>query len=272
MTSISFAPGDAAASDDEQRQDGAGMGMRRTRSVIERLILRGHTEAVGSGVFSPQGDKIVTAGDDLTVRSWTLLPVLREWKGANVASAAYSADGKHIWAAGSPRPVRKEGRVTYDGFWVSKLSEATLLARRGPRVHATQPTFYGSRIVDADRTGRLNVRDVRTPAEVHPRGRHPHTLWRLSLPRSGVLRHVAGWAFGVLENAAAEGQEGRGRTRSRRRTRSRKTELGSTLVWNLSTPFHAQSWSRSHPGGLARRWESRTTGSSPGTARKTIAC
>ncbi|MHC4473811.1 MAG: WD40 repeat domain-containing serine/threonine protein kinase, partial [Planctomycetota bacterium] len=50
--------------------------MSRLRGAIvgtrERKLLRGHEERVSSAVFSPSGDRILTASDDKTARLWSL--------------------------------------------------------------------------------------------------------------------------------------------------------------------------------------------------------
>ena len=40
------------------------------RALSERRVLSGHTDAVYVASFSPNGERIVTASDDLTVRLW----------------------------------------------------------------------------------------------------------------------------------------------------------------------------------------------------------
>jgi WD40 repeat protein len=88
--------------------------------------LRGHTSSVVSAVFSPDGQRIVTASDDQTARVWNatsgqLLATLQGHTKA-VWTAAFSPDGQRI--------VTASGDETARVFRVVTLSEiAEVLAR-----------------------------------------------------------------------------------------------------------------------------------------------
>jgi WD40 repeat protein len=103
VTSISFAPRDAALLTTSQDGTARLWALGPDKRPVESLVLTGHTEAVGSGAFSPGGNRVVTAGDDGNARVWTPLYALREWRRQDIRSAAYSADGRHIWVAGVER-------------------------------------------------------------------------------------------------------------------------------------------------------------------------
>ncbi len=84
----------------------------RTADALSRRIsvLRGHRDTVTSGVYSPDGTRIVTASNDMTVRVWNAgtgaqIAVLRGHNAA-VNSAAYSADGTRIVTASDDRTAR----------------------------------------------------------------------------------------------------------------------------------------------------------------------
>lgn len=81
------------------------------------MILQGHSDAVDSVAFNPQGTLLVSASDDATARVWdahsgTQLLVLRKPPTEAVATAApietatFSADGSEIVTAGQDGHVR----------------------------------------------------------------------------------------------------------------------------------------------------------------------
>ena len=71
--------------------------------------LTGHTAPVESVAFSPDGSRIVSGGDDETLRLWnadTGQPIGEPLTGhtAAVLSVAFSPDGKRIASGGDDRP------------------------------------------------------------------------------------------------------------------------------------------------------------------------
>ena len=71
VTSISFASGDASLLTTSTDATARIWRLAPDKQVLETLTLTGHGDAVGSAVFSPKSDRVVTAGDDGTVRAWT---------------------------------------------------------------------------------------------------------------------------------------------------------------------------------------------------------
>ena len=99
------------------------------KTEIAETVLRGHSSAVSSVAFSPDGKKIVTGSEDHSARIWNAdgsgAPVVLQGHTSSVGSVAFSPDGKkivtgsedhsaRIWNAdGSGAPVVLQGHASY---------------------------------------------------------------------------------------------------------------------------------------------------------------
>jgi WD40 repeat protein/tRNA A-37 threonylcarbamoyl transferase component Bud32 len=141
-----------------------------------RLELKGHTDAVTCGAFSPACRRVVTGSKDRTARVWDAatgreLAVLRGHEDA-LTSVAFSPDGRRVLSTGADRTARlwdaesgrevatyhwkdyafREATFTPDGGQVLTLSEVSPERRRGPggEYRAPDPRDYNARLWPCD--------------------------------------------------------------------------------------------------------------------------
>jgi hypothetical protein len=115
--------------------------------------LKGHTNAVRSAAFSPDGRRVVTASSDNTARLWEAgsgkeIAVLKGHVGL-VLSAAFSHDGMRVVTASEDKTAR---------LWEADSGkEITVLEGHTDLVHSAAFSPDGSRVVTAssDATARL---------------------------------------------------------------------------------------------------------------------
>jgi WD40 repeat protein len=119
----------------------------------ELTKLEGHSEAVRSAAFSPDGQRVVTASGDRTARVWNaatgrLLAKL-EGHSDTVNSAAFSPDGQRVVTASGDRTA-----------WVWNASTGHVIAKLEGHSEAVRSAAFspdGQRVVtaSADRTARV---------------------------------------------------------------------------------------------------------------------
>jgi WD40 repeat protein/tRNA A-37 threonylcarbamoyl transferase component Bud32 len=195
------------------------------------LALRGHTAAVNTARFSPDGQQIVTASDDSTVRVWDaatgqrLLTLLGHTN--KVASAAFSPDGRRIvtaswdytaqvWDAqrgarqlilkGHTRPVLSaafspDGRriVTTSQdrtvrVWdANKGTETLAFTEHADHVHAAIFSPDGLSIASASEDGSVRVWDASTGAEQNILWGHVNGVITLAFNPNGTQLATGSW-------------------------------------------------------------------------------
>ncbi len=111
-----------------------GVGGRYLAAVFDgsrlhetNLFPRGHTKGVNSALYSPAGDKIVSASDDGTVKEWDAATgeCLRtlKWHTDWVRSAAYSPGGDKIISASDDGTVKEYDLATGIRFKTHRIED-----------------------------------------------------------------------------------------------------------------------------------------------------
>lgn len=225
---------DAAFSPDGSRYAVSGKdGVIRVFSVAGGpavAVVRGQLSRVFDLGFGP-GNRVVSAGDDGTVRIWNVGNTESWIEGSQASNIAFSPDDRLIAISGYDGSVRVHdattGRLrmnlpgakgfTFAAF--SPISDELVIARdsqsqaltwnlsdnlrkvvvqlpKGRGLGAAHFDSSGQRIVYADDEGAIGVKDLRTGRTIAFKGA-PHTVWDVAISPDG--KHVAAaTAIGTL--------------------------------------------------------------------------
>ena len=138
----------------------------------ELAVLSGHDGRLASAVYSPDGNRIVTASEDKTARIWdgrtgTQLAVL-SGHGGRLTSAVYSPDGTRILTASEDKTAR-----IWDAHSGTQLA---VLSGHGDFVSSAVYSPDGNRIVTASGDKTARIWDTHTGAQLAMLSGHGHSV------------------------------------------------------------------------------------------------
>ena len=164
----------------------------------DAVILVGHEGAVNTAAFDARGDRVVSAGDDGTIRVWDAaggdaLVVLHRHEGT-ASGADFGAGGRDVVSAGDDGM-----RITACEVCGSVEDVLRVARTRAAHAHARAPAPAGVRLTGRGRSPgqrRVSARGQRPRAGATSSKLDAFTFWQrttAALRRTQIATRPAGW-------------------------------------------------------------------------------
>jgi len=213
--------------------------LNRYRSQPGRVTFHGHSDAVASAAFSPNGQQVVTASKDGTARLWdvTTYQELARFRGhvGGLLCAAFGPNGRLLATAGKDGTARLWDTTTYH----------ELAQLRGHEGWVTKVTFRpdGRQVLTASKDGSARLWDADTYQQLARFQGHKGEIWSAAFSPDGQTLITAGDdGFVVIWNATDQRELVRLRGDSGR-------------LWSVAFSPDGRQFVTSGEDGTARIWD-----------------
>ena len=167
-----------------------GIWIYDANTFSEVSLLTGHTGAVSSIAFSPNGRRLVSGGHDSTVRVWhvytgQLLHTLEEHTD-KVLSVAFSPDGKIFASSDVNDTIQLWDAHTFQTLHTLSTKESFFFLNQPGWVYSVAFSPDGKTLANGDNNNSIRIWDVSTGKLLHKMGGHDWGIRSVAFSSDGV--------------------------------------------------------------------------------------